>query len=68
MFLMQVAGLRKGSNWQDTQWGIFMSKYIFPGADGALLSQTATRGASLCLLAGAAAPNCSLWTTQPRPR
>jgi cyclopropane fatty-acyl-phospholipid synthase-like methyltransferase len=32
-FLMQVAGLRKGSNWQDTAWGIFMSKYIFPGAD-----------------------------------
>jgi len=33
MFYMQVAGLRKGSNWQDTQWGLFMSKYIFPGAD-----------------------------------
>ena len=30
---MQVAGLRKGSNWQDTQWGLFMSRYIFPGAD-----------------------------------
>jgi hypothetical protein len=28
-----VAGLRKGSNWQDVQWGLFMSKYIFPGAD-----------------------------------
>ena len=33
MFMMQVAGLRKGSNWQDTNWGLFMSKYIFPGAD-----------------------------------
>jgi cyclopropane fatty-acyl-phospholipid synthase-like methyltransferase len=33
MYLMQVAGLRKGANWQDTQWGLFMSKYIFPGAD-----------------------------------
>lgn len=33
MFLMQVAGLRKGANWQDTNWGLFMSKYIFPGAD-----------------------------------
>ena len=33
MFYMQVAGLRKGSNWQDTQWGLFMSRYIFPGAD-----------------------------------
>ena len=33
MFLMQVAGLRQGSNWQDVAWGLFMSKYIFPGAD-----------------------------------
>lgn len=33
MFLMQVAGLRQGSNWQDIAWGLFMSKYIFPGAD-----------------------------------
>lgn len=32
-FLMQVSGLRKGSNWEDTAWGLFMSKYIFPGAD-----------------------------------
>lgn len=33
MFLMQVAGLRQGSNWQDVQWGLFMCKYVFPGAD-----------------------------------
>jgi len=33
MFLMQVAGLRQGSNFQDVAWGLFMSKYIFPGAD-----------------------------------
>ena len=33
MFFMQVAGLRKGSNWEDVQWGLFMSRYIFPGAD-----------------------------------
>eukprot|EP01060_Flectonema_neradi_P014536 TRINITY_DN2117_c0_g2_i1.p1 TRINITY_DN2117_c0_g2~~TRINITY_DN2117_c0_g2_i1.p1 ORF type:complete len:460 (+),score=114.01 TRINITY_DN2117_c0_g2_i1:51-1382(+) len=33
IFLMQVAGLRQGSNWQDIAWGLFMSKYIFPGAD-----------------------------------
>ena len=33
LFLMQVAGLRQGSNWQDVAWGLFMSKYIFPGAD-----------------------------------
>jgi len=32
-FLMQVAGLRQGSNWEDISWGLFMSKYIFPGAD-----------------------------------
>jgi len=32
-FLMQVAGLRQGSNWEDVNWGLFMSKYIFPGAD-----------------------------------
>jgi cyclopropane fatty-acyl-phospholipid synthase-like methyltransferase len=33
MFLMQVAGLRQGSNWEDLAWGLFMSRYIFPGAD-----------------------------------
>lgn len=33
LYYMQVAGLRKGSNWQDVQWGLFMSRYIFPGAD-----------------------------------
>eukprot|EP01012_Entosiphon_sulcatum_P056626 TRINITY_DN80324_c0_g1_i1.p1 TRINITY_DN80324_c0_g1~~TRINITY_DN80324_c0_g1_i1.p1 ORF type:complete len:470 (+),score=130.33 TRINITY_DN80324_c0_g1_i1:52-1410(+) len=33
LYLMQVAGLRKGSDWEDIQWGLFMSKYIFPGAD-----------------------------------
>jgi cyclopropane fatty-acyl-phospholipid synthase-like methyltransferase len=33
MFLMQVAGLRQGSNWEDIAWGLFMSRYIFPGAD-----------------------------------
>eukprot|EP00948_MAST-09A_sp_MAST-9A-sp1_P000365 g365.t1 len=33
LFLMQVAGLRQSSNWEDVAWGLFMSKYIFPGAD-----------------------------------
>lgn len=33
LFLMQVAGLRQGANWQDLAWGLFMSQYIFPGAD-----------------------------------
>lgn len=32
-FLMQVSGLRQGANWQDVAWGLFMSRYIFPGAD-----------------------------------
>lgn len=32
-FYMQVAGLRKGSDWKDISWGIFMAQYIFPGAD-----------------------------------
>jgi len=33
LFLMQVAGLRQGANWEDLNWGLFMSRYIFPGAD-----------------------------------
>lgn len=33
MFMMQVAGLRQGSNWEDISWGLFMSRFIFPGAD-----------------------------------
>lgn len=33
LFMMQVAGLRQGSNWQDVAWGLFMGKYVFPGAD-----------------------------------
>lgn len=33
VFYMQVAGLRKGSDWKDIAWGLFMGEYIFPGAD-----------------------------------
>jgi len=33
LFCMQVAGLRQGANWEDISWGLFMSRYIFPGAD-----------------------------------
>jgi len=33
LFLMQVAGLRQGANMEDLSWGLFMSRYIFPGAD-----------------------------------
>jgi cyclopropane fatty-acyl-phospholipid synthase-like methyltransferase len=32
-FYMQVAGLRRGSDWKDIMWGLFMGEYIFPGAD-----------------------------------
>jgi cyclopropane fatty-acyl-phospholipid synthase-like methyltransferase len=30
---MQVAGLRQGASWGDVGWGLFMARYIFPGAD-----------------------------------
>lgn len=33
IFLMQVAGLRQGSSFQDIAWGLFMAQYIFPAAD-----------------------------------
>lgn len=32
-FCLQVSGLKKGASWEDMAWGLFMSKYIFPGAD-----------------------------------
>jgi len=42
-FYLQQAGLRanpgifqKGEHWQDLIWGLFMSKYIFSGADASL--------------------------------
>ena len=33
LYLQQVAGLRQGANWEDVSWGLFMGRYIFPGAD-----------------------------------
>lgn len=30
---MQIAGLRKSWQYEDLIWGLFMNKYIFPGAD-----------------------------------
>ena len=33
VFLMQVAGLKQGSNFEDVAWGLFMARYIFPAAD-----------------------------------
>jgi len=33
MFYLQIAGLRRAWQYEDLVWGIFMGKYIFPGAD-----------------------------------
>jgi len=33
IFYMQVAGLRASWQYEDFIWGLFMAKYIFPGAD-----------------------------------
>ena len=33
---LQIAGLRRNWNAEDFTWGMFMSKYIFPGADASL--------------------------------
>ncbi len=33
IFYLQIAGLRRAWKFQDLVWGLFMAKYIFPGAD-----------------------------------
>jgi sphingolipid C9-methyltransferase len=33
VFYLQIAGLRRAWQYEDLVWGLFMSKYIFPGAD-----------------------------------
>jgi len=33
VFFLQIAGLRKAWQFEDLIWGLFMNKYIFPGAD-----------------------------------
>ncbi|KAF2440878.1 S-adenosyl-L-methionine-dependent methyltransferase [Karstenula rhodostoma CBS 690.94] len=33
VFLLQIAGLRKEWQFEDFTWGLFMNKYVFPGAD-----------------------------------
>lgn len=33
IFYLQIAGLRKPWQFDDLAWGMFMSKYVFPGAD-----------------------------------
>ena len=36
VFFLQYAGLRKSWQYEDLVWGLFMNKYIFPGADASL--------------------------------
>ncbi|NLE88707.1 MAG: class I SAM-dependent methyltransferase [Myxococcales bacterium] len=36
IFLLQWTGLRRGLRPEDLIWGLFMNKYIFPGADASL--------------------------------
>ena len=33
IFYLQIAGLRRAWRFEDLVWGLFMAKYIFPGAD-----------------------------------
>jgi sphingolipid C9-methyltransferase len=33
IFYLQIAGLRRAWQFEDLVWGMFMAKYIFPGAD-----------------------------------
>jgi cyclopropane fatty-acyl-phospholipid synthase-like methyltransferase len=33
LFYLQIAGLRRPWQYEDLVWGMFMNKYIFPGAD-----------------------------------
>lgn len=33
IFYLQIAGLRRSWYWEDLIWGLFMGRYIFPGAD-----------------------------------
>ncbi len=40
LFLLQWTGLRRGLNPEDLMWGLFVNKYIFPGADASLPPST----------------------------
>jgi len=33
VFYLQIAGLRRAWQYEDLNWGLFMAKYVFPGAD-----------------------------------
>merc|ERR1712087_127766 len=32
-FYLQIAGLRRAWQYEDLVWGLFMNRYVFPGAD-----------------------------------
>ena len=36
IFFLQIAGLRRCWQYEDLIWGLFMNKYVFPGADASL--------------------------------
>jgi cyclopropane fatty-acyl-phospholipid synthase-like methyltransferase len=36
IFFLQIAGLRRAFQYEDLVWGLFMAKYIFPGADASM--------------------------------
>ena len=36
LFFLQIAGLKAGLHKESLAWGLFMSEYIFPGADEAV--------------------------------
>jgi cyclopropane fatty-acyl-phospholipid synthase-like methyltransferase len=40
IFLLQWTGLRRGLRPEDLIWGLFMNKYIFPGADASLCASS----------------------------
>jgi cyclopropane fatty-acyl-phospholipid synthase-like methyltransferase len=36
VFYLQIAGLRRAWQLEDFNWGLFMAKYVFPGADASM--------------------------------
>ncbi|KAK3840494.1 MAG: Mycolic acid cyclopropane synthetase-domain-containing protein [Linnemannia elongata] len=36
LFFLQIAGLRAAWQYEDFIWGLFMAKYVFPGADASM--------------------------------
>lgn len=36
VFYLQIAGLRRAWQYEDLLWGLFMARYVFPGADASM--------------------------------